>query len=271
MLDRSGAGVIRVWFFAPLATSASGGRSWTAFDQVLATAKARNVRVIATLTDQWGACETTGYKYDSWYTSGYRTTYLPWISEVTAHYKANTEIAMWEIVNEPEMKTTSGTCGSATAFRAFAADASQRIRAADPNHLIGSGVIGGGQCGAAGDDYALLHAIPTIDVCSYHDYNHATQGMPGDQWNGLARRIAQCATLNKPIIVGELGIEVRELAQPTLSARADAFMAKVSASNTAGADGTLLWMLTEPPLPGTYDIGLTDPVVAPLATLSGRR
>ena len=49
-------------------------------------------------------------------------------------------------------------------------------------------------------------------------------------------------------------------------------MAKVVAGRQAGVVGTLLWNLVDDAhyRPNDFDIGLTDPVLAPLAALSGR-
>ena len=199
MLDRSGAGVVRVWFFQSLAIS-GGQRDWAAFDYVLASARARGMHVIATLTDQWGACETTGYKPAAWYQGGFRSgidpgstePYLAWVDEVARHYSSNPTVMAWELVNEPEIKNAeAGPCavGAAATLRSFVAEAGAKVKAADPQHLVSTGVIGSGQCGASGDDYQSLNASPAIDLCSYHDYGDATHPIPGDQWNGLARRL----------------------------------------------------------------------------------
>jgi len=99
-LGSIGAGqeVFRAWFFQSLATT-NGVRVWSAFDHTLAVAKARGVRVIATLANQWGDCEEQPagvYKTDSWYASGYRTIvrsgtvdYRSWVAEIATKTLAN--------------------------------------------------------------------------------------------------------------------------------------------------------------------------------------
>jgi hypothetical protein len=49
-------------------------------------------------------------------------------------------------------------------------------------------------------------------------------------------------------------------------------MAKVDAGRAAGVVGTLLWMLVDDVHynPADYDVGLSDPVLGPLAAHSGR-
>ena len=74
----AGKEAFRAWFFQYQATR-NGARDWSAFDHTLAVARARGVKVVATLVNQWGQCEgwgayVDGYKTESWYRRGYRTT-----------------------------------------------------------------------------------------------------------------------------------------------------------------------------------------------------
>ena len=73
-------------------------------------------------------------------------------------------------------------------------------------HLVSLGTIGTGQCGAIGAEYQYVHGSPAIDMCEFHDYDHATQPLPGDQWNGFAVRVSQCNALGKPMLIGESGV-----------------------------------------------------------------
>ena len=67
--------MIRGWFFQSLALRSLAGSGtvidWSIFDDTLARARAAGVRIVATLTDQWGACESTPEtpKSPSWYRS----------------------------------------------------------------------------------------------------------------------------------------------------------------------------------------------------------
>ena len=80
----------------------------------------------------------------------------------------------------------------------WATDVSGLVKSIDANHLVSLGTIGSGQCGADGPRYQAVHAIPTIDLCEYHDYGAPDVGVPGDEFNGLQLRIDQCDALNKP-------------------------------------------------------------------------
>jgi endo-1,4-beta-mannosidase len=242
----SGSEVFRAWFFQRLATT-GGQRDWSAFDHTLAVAKAHGVKVIVTLGNQWGSCEspTSQYKWDSWYTGGYKTqvlaensvSYRQWVAEVVSRYKTDSTIAMWQLMNEAEIKLdNTSTCGPTADLVNFASDVSGLIKSIDPNHLISLGTMGAGQCGSQGGDYQKINAVSTIDVCEYHDYGHETEALPAH----LVSDIAACNTLNKPLFVGEAGIKATSVGG-TLAARAAAFDTKLTAMFKAGVRGFLVW------------------------------
>jgi mannan endo-1,4-beta-mannosidase len=275
---------IRAWFFQPLATT-NGTRDWTAFDRTLAKAQAHGYKVIATLTDQWGDCGQTdanpgyGYKNVNWYESAYKqpdpagtVPYRDWVQEVAARYVNDPTILAWQLVNEPEVMPYKGAdCSTvpestATAtLKAFAQDVAGAIKAVDPYHLVSLGTIGGGQCGTQAGDYKDVMSLQDLDLCEYHDYTPG-QPIPGDQWNGLQVRINQCNELNKPLLVGELGVKPSDVGG-TLQARADVVTDKVCAQFNAGAAGILLWAWDKNgSLLNNYDIGPGDPVLDALRT-----
>jgi mannan endo-1,4-beta-mannosidase len=271
-LDAIGSGkeAFRAWFFQSLAT-AGGQRDWSAFDHTLSVAHAHGVKVIVSLTNQWGDCEAGGYKTDSWYTTGYKqldpggtVSYRNWVSEVVSRYRNDPTILAWQLINEAEVKPSRDAVdcspGAAATLKSFATDVSGLIKSIDPNHLVSLGTMGGGQCGAQSTEYQDLHNVPSIDLCEYHDYQ-ASEPMPGDQWNGLQVRIDQCKALGKPLFVGETGIVPNDVGG-TLEARADALDAKLRAQFAAGIVGDLAWAWSA--LGSTlddYDVGGGDPVL----------
>ena len=121
--------------------------------------------------------------------------------------------------------------------------------------------MGGGQCGAQGEQYQAVHDLPNIDLCEYHDYSPA-QPMPGDQWNGLQVRLDQCAALDKPLFVGEAGIIPNQVGG-TLADRAAALLAKLEAQSAAGVQGFLSWAWNNDGVgdPASFDIGPGDPLL----------
>ena len=276
-----GANAIRAWFFQNLATS-NGSRDWTAFDRTLATARAHGYKVIATLGNQWADCDQGyGYKNTSWYQSGYTqpdpagtVSYRDWVQEIVSRYKDDPTILAWQILNEPEVLPYKGAdCSNVpestaeSLLQAFASDISGLIKSIDPNHLVSLGTIGSGQCGAQFTDYKQVMSIPTLDLCEFHDYTPG-QPIPGDQYNGLQFRIDECNELNKPLLVGELGVKPSDVGG-TLADRASTVGSKLCAQLGAGAAGELLWAWNKDGSTlDNYDIGPGDPVLSVLSPWS---
>ena len=269
-----GKEAMRAWFFQSLATR-NGVRDWTAFDHTLAVARSHGVKVIVTLGNQWGDCETGGYRNEQWYSSGFLTRrdpgstlpYALWVAQVVARYRSDPTILAWQLMNEAEVKPSRDSACSVNAariLRTFAGAMSLLVKGIDRNHLLGLGTMGGGQCGAQGDEYQALYSLPTLDLCEYHDYQ-AGAPMPGDQFNGLQRRLDQCHALNKPLMVDEVGIRPSEVGG-TYEARAAAFEAKFSAQFAAGVVGELAWAWNKDySTPDNFDIGPGDPSLVVLA------
>jgi hypothetical protein len=157
---------------------------------------------------------------------------------------------------------------AAAALRHFFDVVGGEVHALDPDHLVESGLLGGGQCGTQGADYQYVSASPGIDVLSYHDYYDGSP-MGGDQWNGIALRLRQAAALDKPIIAGEVGIVAGAGGCPSPAERSSAFEAKASAQLAAGASGLLAWDWVPAPSPSCgYDIGPGDPLLSTMASRS---
>ena len=276
-----GVKAIRSWFFQPLAINKGTGlRDWSAFDHTLQVANAHGKKVIATLTDQWGECGSNvagnGYKDADWYVNGYQqvqpgmlVSYRDWVAEMVTRYKDDPRIAFWQLINEAEVTPCpAGDLQPYQKLHDWAADVSGLVKSIDSNHLVSLGTIGSGQCGADGPRYQDLHAIPTIDLCEFHDYGAPNVGVPGDEFNGLQVRINQCNALSKPLFVGEAGIIPNDVGG-TFQARADAFQVKLDAQFSAGVQGFLAWAWSPQDVPvstlNNYDIGPGDPSLAVLA------
>jgi mannan endo-1,4-beta-mannosidase len=279
-----GKEVFRAWFFQYEAT-VGGRRDWSTFDQTLATARAHGLKVIPALIDQWGNCEgwpdpAAGYKNEAWYQNGYRSsptgpglpaTYRDWVGEVVSRYRDDPTILAWQLVNEAEAGTSLyGTCPpTATASLVdFATDMATLVKSIDPNHLLSLGSIGSGQCGMRGEEYKTVHAVEGIDLCEYHDYDHPTEPVPGDEWNGLGVRLAQCQELSKPLFTGELGLRPGE-SDGTLAGRAAQLDAKLRGQLSAGSVGVLVWAWRNAENGGSalddFYVGPDDPALTVLA------
>jgi mannan endo-1,4-beta-mannosidase len=229
--------LVRFWAFESQATNrATGQRDWRALDRVFEAAANAHQRLIVTLADDWGRCDGAP-KDTEWYRTGYRGAYWNWLHEIVNRYRSSPALGMWEPVNEPEV-----ACGSSDVLRSFFDAVGGELHRLDSSHLVESGTIGGGQCGLVGAEYAYVHASPGIDIATYHDYDAAP--LPGDQWNGLATRLAQAAQLGKPLIIGEVGMNAADgvAGCPSTASRRDVFKAKLDAQLPAGVAGFLPWV-----------------------------
>jgi mannan endo-1,4-beta-mannosidase len=270
------ANVVRGWFFQRLATDPATGRlDWSVFDETLVTLRARGIRVIATLADEWGACDGNEPRDRltlEWYRAGYRSapyasgaplSYRDWVSAIGYRYRDDPTILAWQLMNEAEAPIRSdGTCDEAAAvdaLRAWASDVAGVVKQRDPNHLLSLGTIGGGQCGMRGPDYRTLHAIPEIDLCEHHDYRY-WQLVPDD----LRYDLAICGELGKPTFVGEFGISAATFGGD-LGARAIAIASKQAAARRAGVVGSLVWAWRSDGDGGSsalgFDVGPGDPLL----------
>lgn len=267
-----GKEVVRTWFFQNSVTNPDGTRNWAKFDAAIATAKARGIKLLPALINQWKDCETwttqaDAYKPPSWYTTLYRylptspgmpKTYEGWVDEVTFHYRNEDTILGWQMVNEAEAADSyGGPCSSSTAtaaLKSFATNIASHIHTADPNHLVMLGVLGSGQCGTAGSAFQDVHSAPGIDVVSIHDYNNAIIG--GDAFNGIQKRIDQTAALGKPLIVDESGIRIDWTGIGNQTNRANLLNQKISTMFTKGISGFLYWTWRDAAHGGSSTTGL---------------
>ena len=281
-----GKNVFRAWFGQWLANPAGAGLDFSVFDHTLAVARAHGYKVIVTLADQEGTWDDGINKtLDSgWYQGGYRTavstaasswgarntlTYRDFVLRVVDRYRNDPTVLMWQLVNEAETKKADGSCSEATsdagavAVRGFADDMSRSIKAVDGNHLVSLGTIGTGQCGTSGSRFLDVHSPVGIDLTEMHDYV-AGQAIIGDQWNGMALRLAQSKQLNKPLFVGELGVD--PTAVGGVNARARIVKDKLTAQFAAGVVGVVAWEWRNPGQSGgdPYVIDAGDPELSSL-------
>ena len=278
--------VVRGWFFQFTATNhTTKGRDWRKMDATLATLRSRGIRVIATLADEWGACEGSQPRSPltiDWYRGGYRTTpydrdvsasYRDWVAQVVTRYKDDPTILAWQLMNEPTaVSDASNACpdqdAAFAALRQWASDIAALVKRIDHHHLLSVGTSGSSQCGTTGSRYAALHAIQAVDLCESHDYTPPGVSLP----DGVMFEIAACRSLNKPIVDAEVGIRGSEVGcSPTV--RAADLRAKITAQISAGIRGALIWAWRSAGDGGTdrcgWDVGPHDPVLGDLAAITG--
>ena len=291
--------IVRIWAWqgSMAANPVSHQRTWTGLDRAVDAARTHHQKLIMSLSGQDGACDDGHWKDPQWYEGGYRTlynddgrglttaAYSDWVQEVVLRYRGDPTIAMWEPLNEPEASSCpSGLAGpgcnghqlcpdqhaAAIALRAFFDTIGAEIHRLDPDHLVESGALGSGQCGLSWTDYQYVHASAGIDVASVHDYGFDNVALPGDQWNGEQERLTQAAALDKPLILGEIGIRASDTTScTTTTRRAAELQNKIHAARAAGFSGTAVWNWVPPTAnePGcNYDLSPGDPFLSQLGT-----
>lgn len=281
--------IVRMWAFqGTIATNVESKQiDWRGIDRVVNAAQKNGKKLILVLGNQDGHCDDGKYKDRNWYLSGYKQAfdsgngltsipYIDYVKAIVNRYKDNSAVAMWEPINEPaagECVNGNGyecysnlQCGneaaSAAAMKSFFDSVGDTIKGIDANHLISSGALGNGQCGTVYEDYQLVHSSRGIDVGSYHDYDDVDKPIPGDEWNGLQKRINQMAILNKPLYIGEVGMIANGTTCMSLTARRDKMKAKMDAQFAAGIAGFTPWSLTLGNSNGcNYDLISNDPLL----------
>jgi hypothetical protein len=250
--------------------------------------------VVLSLTQQGGGCDGDVWQGPAWFNGGFRQvqdptgttplSYAAYVSAIVKHFRNSPALGMWEPISEAEASTCTttdvqGSCeggqtcpdeaAAAQALRHFFDFVGARIRRLDPHHLVEDGLLGGGQCGTAGDDWAYVGESPGVQVLSYHDYDGATP-IGGDQWNGIGVRLHQAEQVGKPVIAGEMGIEAGDAGGcPTDANRADELAEKIKAQVAAGASAALLWNYElDAPAKGdcSYNVNPGDPALGTLST-----
>jgi mannan endo-1,4-beta-mannosidase len=274
---------------------------WGPLQRVFNAAAAHGQRLIVTIANQSGTCDNMHWEDSSWYDGGFvdvfndpSTTqgtgltplpYWTYMQALVNQFKNSPALGMWEPMSEPSAGSCPAQdqpldCGAnqtcpdeavaASALRHFFDVVGAEIHALDPNHLVESGMLAGGQCGTGGTDYQYVSASPGIDVLSYHDY-YGAPPIGGDEWNGIATHFQQAASLGKPIIAGEMGVLAGTDPSCTpLAVRNAQFQAKTQAQLSAGTSGVLAWNWV--PIAQSacsYDVGPTDPMLQPGGALTG--
>lgn len=281
--DEAGVTVIRFWAYQPYT---SGGRDFSAVDSVIEAARATGIRLIPVLEDGPGDCSTgrpgvplAEADDGTWFSSGYREpygnarlSYRDYVRVMAEHYRDEPTILAWMLVNEAE--TTARDDQGRSVLVSFAGDVTQVVRDADPNHLITLGTQGNGAPGGSGSDLRAVYNQSGLDFVEVHDwarYGSDTEPLPGATAGGalpaagseectsrtapIACAFAIAADLDKPIVVGEVGIRATDEAERRR--RAQLLLAKGEAAFRAGAEGYLVWHFSTEHTDG-YDIVRAD-------------
>ncbi len=195
---------------------------------LLDAAQARGLHVIVVLTDEYATgfspqgddrsygVDDNGYDTltPSWYASGWKDSYRPWVDTVVTRNAGNPVLLGWEPGNETKQPSDPNT------WLYWLTQVSEQIRADDPGTPIIAGTID--IASTAIPDPAEL--VGVVDVLTVHLYDGATSD-----------DLATAEAVGMPIIVEESGFSSGD--------RASEIAAHAVATLGAGADGYMQWGL----------------------------
>lgn len=232
-------------------------------DHVLHEARRSGVRVILTLANHWAdyggvpqylkwlglPVDASGLQQEAFY-SDERALALYFMhierllgrrNTVTGvRYIDDPTIFAWELMNESQVQSDAAK----EARRRVFAQVARFIKARDPNHLVGAGLLGY-STRAERTEWLRVHALPEIDYADSHLYLQNSEAEPGllrmrqllDDRVQLGRFV-----LRKPLIIGEFGFRTdgpkRYLGLP----RAQWFEALLGRVFQDGGSGGLVWI-----------------------------
>lgn len=203
-MRRMGVRVVRVFAAANDATSDVVA---TRLGRVLDLAASRGIYVLAALTDFYASTpyhprgDDGAYARDprfsidllspTFFRSGYRTSYLPWVRAVVSRFASHPAVFAWELGNEIKCDDDHA------AFIAFARDVSDTIRSLDARHMITTGMITARWASDA--EARAIYGLPNVDFATYHNYNGTFEFADFDY--GVAR------DTGRALVVEETGYE----------------------------------------------------------------
>jgi hypothetical protein len=234
----SGATVVRFWAFSYLKPDTLG--------RILDESKALglDLKFIPVLGNHWQHSRPElKIKDADWYRQGYKEQYRPHVERTVTALADRPEILMWELMNEPE-------CQDGNALYAFTKDVSTLIRSKAPQ-LISAGTLSDDRSGLQNERFQNLHALPTIDVVSFHDYPEygATEEARAKQLIAVNHSMAHVLDvgrkLGKPVLIGETGSKVttgyKGQTVRDVGAAMTIVTGRVEKAMNGGAAGTLSW------------------------------
>lgn len=177
-----GHGAVRVYFWQ--------GWDINRLDQLVASAKKRNIYVTITVEEAMGYCGRTKVD-DGWFTQQNKDSYKNHMSMLLNRYKGNTTIAWFEYFNEP------GYHGGK--LRQFFDEMGAHANTIDPNRLFSSGTVAPYWLGSEAN-FKNVHESPGVDIASLHEYD-------GGEVESNHGPKARANSAGKPVIVGEAGYQ----------------------------------------------------------------
>ncbi|QEY17029.1 MULTISPECIES: cellulase family glycosylhydrolase [unclassified Cellvibrio] len=189
-------------------------RSFQLFDNYVALAEERGIRLVLSLGDHWNYFGNID-SYGGYASAPGREIYKAFITNLLNHtnsitgvaYKNDPTIMMWELANEPRIGS------DLPGFSAWVSSIAAHIKSIAPQQLVSIGMESSFGAAGAGDTYANLRAVnsdPNIDAISAHLYP-TWWGLTDAQTLGNFDLLADLARdLGKPAYIGEFSWPVNE-------------------------------------------------------------
>ncbi|AWB65997.1 hypothetical protein C2869_05890 [Saccharobesus litoralis] len=179
-------------------------RSFELFDNYVALAAEKNIRLVLSLADEWdyfGRITDYGPYTDMTGRAQFKafiTNLLNHTNQITGiAYKDDPTIMMWELANEPRI---------ANGFADWVDDIASHIKSIAPQHLVSIGMESSFNFNSSGDDYQTLKSLnanPNIDAVSAHIYPTWWNMTDAQTVNNFELLAQLGRELNKPTYIGE--------------------------------------------------------------------
>ena len=290
----------RTWVYQALFVK-NGAIDWTLLDSAMAAFEALGIYAVLSIGNQYGWNDGVD-KDVTWYTTGYKSTilagevmtYRDWVKAVVTRYAGHPNVLCWEFMNEPKVENATSETQAYQALLAFLNDLGALTNGLDTNHLFALGnCLGYSGSGKQWEgsvqmtvpptapvigeaDWQLLAQSQYVDLLTYHDYGFPLNPMGyANSTLGITAALAIAKTVNKPLFIGEQGIDYvtgdgpynDPLVPATTAERAALFHAKWKAEIAAGVCGVIPWAWRTAPkstdgVGWGMEIGPGDPILA---------
>ncbi|MCP3138112.1 glycoside hydrolase family 2 TIM barrel-domain containing protein [Pyxidicoccus xibeiensis] len=136
---------------------------------------------------------------DRWIHWGHTANYKSFAVDIATRFKNDNAIFAWDIANE--VNSTGGP-GMVDYLVAFYRTMAAALKAADPNHMVTTGMVHTGWAGMTDAQRNLVYRDANIDYLTVHMYNTD----PAQQHQGALDELWRADNMYaKPVIVEELG------------------------------------------------------------------
>ena len=231
-------------------------------DRVLVQARERGIRVILTLSNQWGdyggipmylrwaGLPTSEPASDEAFYSDRRVReffragldrLLGRVNSISGErYIDDPTIFSWELMNESSVTTAAG----AAARRRWIVEMARYIKRRDPNHLVAAG-LRGYALQSQRQEWILVHRLPEVDYCDSHLYPQEEPHITS--WELLRdflsdRAHLAHAVIRKPLIIGEFGFRTDSAPIWLGLPRAEWVARMLRHVRAQGVAGALVWI-----------------------------